>query len=66
MGSKKGPQKSSQIRVDANILDEQREMEENLGMRVDIFNKKNNSGKLTIHYTNLDQFEFVSKILKKR
>ena len=36
---KKGPQKSSQIRVDANILDEQREMEENLGMRVDIFNK---------------------------
>ena len=63
---KKGPQKSSQIRVDANILDEQREMEENLGMRVDIFNKKNNSGKLTIHYTNLDQFEFVSKILKKR
>ena len=28
----KGPQKAGQIRVDANVLEEQREMEENLGM----------------------------------
>ena len=62
----KGPQKSGQIRVDANVLEEQRQMEENLGMRVDIINKKNNSGKLTINYKNLEQFELISKLLKQR
>ena len=62
----KGPQKSGQIRVDANVLEEQRQMEENLGMRVDIINKKNNSGRLTINYKNLEQFELISKLLKQR
>ena len=63
---KKGPQKANQTRVDANVLEEQRQMEENLGMRVDIINKKNNSGRLTINYKNLEQFELVSKLLKQR
>ena len=63
---KKGPQKVGQTRVDANVLEEQRQMEENLGMKVDIINKKNNSGKLTINYKNLEQFEFISKLLKQR
>jgi len=63
---KKGPQKVGQIRVDANVLEEQRQMEENLGMKVDIINKKNNSGKLTISYKNLEQFELISKLLKKQ
>ena len=63
---RKGPQKVGQIRVDANLLDEQRQMEENLGMKVDIINKKNNSGKLTINYKNLEQFELISKLLKQR
>ena len=63
---KKAPQKVGQIRVDANILEEQRQMEENLGMRVDITNKKNNSGKLIINYKNLEQFELISKLLKQR
>jgi ParB family chromosome partitioning protein len=62
----KGPQKAGQIRVDANVLEEQRQMEENLGMKVDIINKKNNSGKLTINYKNLEQFELISKLLKQR
>ena len=62
----KGPQKAGQIRVDANVLEEQRQMEENLGMRVDIVNKKNNSGRLTINYKNLEQFELISKLLKQR
>ena len=62
----KGPQKAGQIRVDANVLEEQRLMEENLGMKVDIINKKNNSGKLTINYKNLEQFELISKLLKQR
>ena len=63
---KKGPQKAGQTRVDANVLEEQRQMEENLGMKVDIINKKNNSGKLTINYKNLEQFELISKLLKQR
>ena len=62
----KGPQKAGQIRVDANVLEEQRQMEENLGMKVDIINKKNNSGRLTISYKNLEQFELISKLLKQR
>jgi ParB family chromosome partitioning protein len=62
----KGPQKAGQIRVDANVLEEQRQMEENLGMKVDIINKKNNSGRLTINYKNLEQFELISKLLKRR
>ena len=41
-------------------------MEENLGMRVDIINKKNNSGKLTVNYKNLEQFDLISKLLKQR
>ena len=63
---KKGPRKVGQNRVDSNVLEEQRQMEENLGMKVDIINKKNNSGRLTINYKNLEQFEFISKLLKQR
>ena len=32
----------------------------------DIINKKDNSGKLTISYKNLEQFELISKLLKQR
>ena len=63
--SKKGPQKSGQIKLDANILSEQNKIQENLGLNVNIQNKKNNSGKITILYKNLEQFEFVSKLLKQ-
>ena len=48
------------------MLEEQRQMEENLGMKVDIINKKNNSGRLTISYKNLEQFELISKLLKQQ
>jgi ParB family transcriptional regulator, chromosome partitioning protein len=50
---------------DANIIKEQKELEEILGLKVAIMNKKNNSGKITIEYKDLDQFELVSKLLKK-
>ena len=63
--NKKGPQKSGQIKLDANILSEQNKIQENLGLNVNIQNKKNNSGKITILYKNLEQFEFVSKLLKR-
>ena len=48
--SKKGPQKSGQIRIDANILNEERRIQENLGLNIKIENKKNNSRKITILY----------------
>ena len=63
--SKKGPQKSGQIRVDSNILNEQSKIEENLGLQVNIQNKKNNSGKVIIQYKNLEQFELISNLLKR-
>ena len=62
---KKAPQKSGQIRIDANILDQQRSLRDKLGLNVSITNKKNNSGKITIEYKNLEQFELVSKLLKQ-
>jgi len=63
--SKKGPQKPGQNRIDSNILNEQNKIEENLGLNVNIQNKKNNSGKITILYKNLEQFELVSNLLKR-
>tara|TARA_Y100001970_G_C14252901_1_gene873144 strand:- start:3216 stop:4082 length:867 start_codon:yes stop_codon:yes gene_type:complete len=63
--SKKGPQKSGQIKIDANILSEQTKIQNNLGLSVLIQNKKNNSGKITIQYKNLEQFELVSSLLKR-
>jgi|TARA_Y100000816_G_scaffold287019_1_gene269064 ParB family chromosome partitioning protein len=63
--SKKGPQKPGQIKIDSNILNEQTKIQDNLGLSVLIQNKKNNSGKITIQYKNLEQFEFVSNLLKR-
>ncbi len=64
--NKKGPQKSGQLKLDANILNEQNKIQDNLGLNVNIQNKKNNSGKITILYKNLEQFEFVSNLLKRK
>ncbi len=63
--SKKGPQKPGQFKIDANILNEQNKIQENLGLNVNIQNKKNNSGKITILYKNLEQFELISNLLKR-
>ena len=51
--------------VDSNILKAQEKIEKILGLKVNILNKKNNSGKITIEYKDLDQFEFISKLLSK-
>ena len=61
----KAPIKSGQIRIDANILSEQNKIEEILGLKVVINNKKNNSGKIVITYKNLEQFELLSDLLKR-
>ena len=62
---KKAPQKSGQIKIDSNILEAQNKIQDNLGLSVFIQNKKNNSGKITIEYKNLEQFELISNLLKK-
>ena len=57
---------SKSFTVDPNIFDIQREIERSLGLKVNIVNKKNNSGKISIEYKNLEQFESVSEKLKRR
>ena len=51
--------------IDANILKTQERIEKILGLKVNIINKKNNSGKVTIQYKDLDQFELISDLLTK-
>ncbi len=51
--------------IDTNILKTQEKIEKILGLKVNITNKKNNSGKITIVYNDLDQFELISKLLTK-
>ncbi len=60
----KGKNKTSKIE-DPNITFIKNEIESRLGMAVDISNKKNNSGKIVIKYKSLDQFELISKLLRK-
>ena len=50
---------------DSNILKAQERIEKVLGLKVNILNKKNNSGKITIEYKDLEQFDFISKLLTK-
>ena len=50
---------------DANITFVKNEIESRLVLNVEIVNKKNNSGKITIKYKSLDQFELISKKLRK-
>ena len=50
---------------DADIIKAQERIERILGLKVNIVNKKNKSGKVTIAYKNLDQFELISDLLTK-
>ena len=50
---------------DANILKAQEKIQKSLGLKVNITNKKNNSGKVAIEYKDLDQFQFISDLLNK-
>ena len=56
---------SKDKRPDLNIIKTQERIERILGLKVNILNKKNNSGKITIEYKNLDQFELISDLLTK-
>ena len=61
--NKKGSTKEKTI--DANVLRVQEKIQKILGLRVNILNKKNNSGKIIIEYKDLDQFELISDLLTK-
>jgi ParB family transcriptional regulator, chromosome partitioning protein len=51
---------------DVNILKAQERIEKILGLKINITNKKDNSGKITIEYKDLEQFDLVSNLLTKR
>ena len=57
---------SKSFTIDPNIFEVQREIERSLGLKVNNVNKKNNSGKISIEYKNIEQFESVSEKLKRR
>ena len=50
---------------DADIMKAQERIEKILGLKININNKKNNSGKIIIEYKNLEQFDLVSDLLTK-
>ena len=62
----KKPVKFNKIKYDPNILKAQELIEKKLGLKVNIINKKNNSGKILIEYSDLEQFELISNLLTKR
>ena len=49
---------------DANILDLQRVLEEKTGLSVTIDNKKNNSGRISFEYHDLEQLEKIISLIK--
>ncbi len=59
--------KNSKIerKYDANIVKTQEKIEKRLGLKVNISNKKNNSGRVIIEYKDLDQFALISDLLTK-
>ena len=63
--SKKDPQKIGSNKIDSNIINEQKKIQDNLGLNVSIKNRKNNSGQITIIYKNLEQFDLISGLLKR-
>ena len=50
---------------DPNVEFVRNEIESKLGLNIEINNKKNNSGKIIIKYESLEQFELISKLLRK-
>ena len=52
-------------KYDVNVLKAQERIEKTLGLKVNILNKKNNSGKIIIEYKDTEQFDLVSNLLTK-
>ena len=62
--SKKKPNLNN-LKQDADTLKAQEKIEKILGLKVNILNKKNNTGKIVIEYKDLEQFELISNLLTK-
>ena len=62
---RKKSEKKNKKFEDPNITFVRNELESKLGLSVEIFNKKNNSGKITIEYKDLEQFDLISDLLTK-
>ncbi len=58
--------KSNNKYYDPNILKAQERIEKTLGLKVNIVNKKNNSGKIIVEYKDLEQFDLINNLLTKR
>ena len=58
--------KSNKKDIDTNTFKAQERIEKILGLKVNIVNKKNNSGRIVIQYNDLDQFELISDLLTKQ
>jgi ParB family chromosome partitioning protein len=50
---------------DINIIDLEKTLEEKTGLDTSIYNRKNNTGKISFEYKNLDQLERLVSIIKK-
>ena len=57
---------SNKSKYDDNTIKTEERIEKILGLKVNILNKKNNSGKISIEYKDLDQFQLISDLLTKR
>ena len=51
---------------DPNILDQQKILEDKTGLLISIHNKKNNSGRISIEYQDLEQFERIINMIKNK
>ena len=51
--------------IDPNIINEQKKIEDSLGLKVKIINRKDNSGHITVEYKNVNQFNLISTLLRK-
>tara|TARA_A100001011_G_C14191891_1_gene791729 strand:+ start:310 stop:1170 length:861 start_codon:yes stop_codon:yes gene_type:complete len=57
---------SNQKIMDPNIKVAQQNIEESLGLSVEVVNSKKNKGKIIIKYDNIEQFELIENLLKRR
>ena len=57
---------SNQKIMDSNIKVAQQNIEESLGLSVEVVNSKKNKGKIIIKYDNIEQFELIENLLKRR
>ena len=53
-------------KTDPHVLLAERKLEEYLGLKVKVVGKKDNSGKIIVEYSNLEQFQMLSDLLSKK